>query len=332
MIGSVREGKPGPPADVLAYLKRDDTRFITSRELAESLNLKRQHVYDSVSYLRTSGYEIEAGRNKGYKLISSPDRLLPIEIAANMSCRFFARRIFCYKTIGSTNTVAQDLAKSGLPEGTLVTAETQTKGRGRLGRKWYSPPGKGLYFSIILKPDLAIDKIAGLSLVAGLAITRAVYDIIGIQTKTKWPNDVLYKTRKLAGILVEGAAELDKIDYMVVGCGINVNHLRKDFPLSLQRKSTSLKIIVKKDLSRVALLQAVLRQFESLYENYCRHGFRYLSAELIKNSVLIGKKITLKSGNQKVAGRAMGIDNSGRLIIKNKKGLMTYPAGEVTLR
>jgi BirA family biotin operon repressor/biotin-[acetyl-CoA-carboxylase] ligase len=330
MIESVREGKTGPTADILAYLRKDNKRFIASHELSESLNMTRQHVYDSIAYLRRCGYNIEISRGDGYKLISSPDNLLPVEIAANLACRKFAERIFSYKTISSTNTVAQNLARSGMPEGTLVIADT--KGKGRLGRKWHSPPGKGLYFSLILKPDLPPEKMAGLSLVAGLAIVRAINQVAGIKTQTKWPNDVLFKSKKLAGILVELAAEVSKIDYMVVGCGINVNHLRKDFPLSLQRKSTSLKLIAKKEFSRVVLLQHFLRQFEKLYDNYRSHGFKYLSVELIQNSALIGKRITLTIGKEKVNGKAVGYDNTGHLLIKNKKGLMSYPAGEVTLR
>jgi len=332
MFESVREGKTGPSADILTYLRKDNNRFIASRELSESLNITRQHVYDSIAYLRRCGYNIEISRGDGYKLISSPDNLLPVEIAANLACRKFAERIFSYKTISSTNTVAQNLAKSGMPEGTLVIADTQTKGKGRLGRKWHSPPGKGLYFSLILKPELPPEKMAGLSLVAGLAIVRAINQVTGIKTQTKWPNDVLFKSKKLAGILVELAAGVGKIDYMVVGCGINVNHLRKDFPLSLQRKSTSLKIIGKKEHSRIVLLQHILRQFEKLYDNYRNHGFKYLSIELIQNSALIGKRITLTSGQEKTTGKAVGFDNSGHIIIKNKNRLMSYAAGEVTLR
>jgi len=332
MFESVREGKTGPSADILAYLRKDSNRFIASRELSDSLNITRQHVYDSISYLRRCGYNIEISRGDGYKLISSPDNLLPVEIAANLACRKFAQRIFSYRTIGSTNTVAQNLARSGMPEGTLVIADTQTKGRGRLGRKWHSPPGKGLYFSLILKPELPPEKMAGLSLVAGLAIVRAISQVTGIKTQMKWPNDVLFKSQKLAGILVELAAEVGKIDYMVVGCGINVNHIRKDFPLNLQRKSTSLKIIGKKEYSRIALLQHFLRQFEKLYDNYRGHGFRYLSVELIQKSALIGKRIRLTVGKEKITGKAVGFDDSGHIVIKSKQGLMSYPAGEVTLR
>lgn len=332
MIESTDDARPGLAADILAFLKQGNSDHISSKVLAESFSITRQSVYEAIAYLRGCGYKIDANRREGYKLIATPDLLLPMEIAAGLKCRTFARKIYSYQSIGSTNTVAQELAKAGLPEGTLVVADKQTKGRGRLGRTWHSPSGVGLYFTLILRPNLSPDKIAGFSLVAGLAIVRAINDVSGIEARTKWPNDVLYKSKKLAGVLVELAAELDKINFMVVGCGINVNHRKKDFPLSLQRKSTSLRLINKESISRVALLQNVLTQFESLYDNFCKHGFKYLRNELLEYSALINKRVSLSVGRTRITGKVMGFDDVGRLLIKNKKGLMSYSAGEVTLR
>ena len=332
MIQQSYEGKPGRATDILVLLKRNNSHFQSSRDIAAALSITRQNVYDAISYLRSAGYEIEANRKEGYKLIKVPDNLSPVEIAAGLPCKFLGSRIYSYKSISSTNIIAQDLAKSGYPEGTLIVTDTQTKGKGRLGRKWHSPSGKGLYFSVILKPNLPPDRIAGLALVTGLAVVRAIGDITGVKTKTKWPNDVLYKSRKIAGILVEMAGDLDRIEYMVLGCGVNINHERKDFPLSLQMKAVSLRQITRKVNSRVEVLQGILKQLERLYENYLKHGFKYLSNELVENSAVIGKRITLTIGKTKVSGKAVGFDDFGRLLIKNKSGLMSYPGGEVTLR
>lgn len=332
MIEAADEGRPGLAADILAFLKRENADYRSSKQLAESFSITRQSVYDAIAYLRGCGYQIDANRREGYRLVKTPDLLLPMEITAGLKCRTFGCKIFPYQSIGSTNIVAQELAKAGLPEGTLVIADKQTKGKGRLGRSWHSPPGVGLYFTLILRPNLSPDKIAGFSLVAGLAIVRAIKNVTGIETLTKWPNDVLYKSRKLAGVLVELVAELDKINFMVVGCGINVNHQKKDFPLRLQRKSISLKLIARKDISRILLLQDVLAQFENLYDNFCKHGFKYLRSELLNYSALINKRVTLSIGKEKVIGKVAGFDDVGRLIIKNKKGLMSYSAGEVSLR
>ena len=325
-------GKPGPAADILALLKRETDNLKTSRDIAAALNISRQSVYDAVSYLRDCGYEIEASGKSGYRLKKIPDNLCPAEIAAGLKCKRMACRIFAYNSVVSTNTIAHDLARSGYPDGTLITADTQTKGRGRLGRTWHSPSGKGLYFSIILKPNIAPDKAAGLSLVAGLAIVRAIKAVTGVATQTKWPNDVIYKSRKIAGILVELTAELDKINHMVLGCGVNVNNLRKDFPFGLQRKAGSIKIITRQDTSRILLLQTILQQFEILYDNFLNHGFKYITGELIQHSAVIGRRVTLISGSEKISGKAVGIDNAGCLVIKSKRRLMSYPGGEVTLR
>ncbi|OQX92919.1 MAG: biotin--[acetyl-CoA-carboxylase] ligase [candidate division Zixibacteria bacterium 4484_95] len=326
------DGRPGIAADILAYFKRANNKFVPSREISESLNINRQLVYENVAYLRDCGYQIEAGRNKGYKLVHSPDVVLPLEVAAGLSCRFFACRIFSYETIGSTNKTAHYFAKTGLPEGTLIIANTQSKGRGRLGRKWHSPAGKGLYFSLILRPKLPPDKTPGLSLTAGLAIIRAIYTTLNLKTQMKWPNDILYNRRKLAGILIELAAELDRVEYVVVGIGINVNHIKKDFPRPLHRTATSLKIITKKEVSRISLLQNILVQFEKLYGNFCRHGFKYIASELNQHSAVLGKRVTLSLGKKKITGKVIGFDDNGGLLIKNRSGLKSYTAGEITLR
>jgi len=326
------DGKPGPVVKILSYLKNTNARYASSRELSEALTVTRQVVYDSIAFLRGCGYNIEASRSQGYRLISSPDSILPIEIAAGLKCKTLAGQIFAYGKIDSTNLTAHCYAKNGFSEGTLIIADCQKKGRGRMGRKWHSPAGKGLYFSLILRPDLPPGRIAGLSLITGLALSRAINKITGINTTMKWPNDILYEKKKLAGILVELAAELDRVEYLIVGIGINVNFNKKDFPLSLQRKSTSLKIITKKEIHRAMLLQNVLVQFENLYRNFCRHGFKYISSELIQNSAVIGRQVALSTGKKKITGKAVGFDDSGGLIIKSKSGLRSYAAGEVRLK
>jgi len=332
MIDSSYDGSLKHAAGILIFLKKDTQKYISSRDIAGALSITRQSVYDSISYLRSCGYDIEANRKEGYKLIGIPDNLSPVEIAAELKCRRFGCRIYSYKSVGSTNIIAQDLAKSGYPEGTLIIAESQTKGRGRLGRKWHSPPGKGLYFTLILRPNISPERIAGLSLVAGLAIVRAIKEVTGIATQTKWPNDVLYKGRKLAGILAELNSEPDKINYMALGCGINVCHVKNDFPENLQKTSTSLRLISRHEIPRIILLQNILKHFEGLYDNFCKHGFRYIKNDLIKYSAIMGKQVKLTVGGQQITGKAIGIDDAGRLIVENKSGQAVYSAGEVTLR
>jgi len=241
------DGVPGIPVQVLSYLKSHNGRFTPAREIKESLNTTRQRVIDSITYLKGAGYEIEVVADRGFRLIDAPDTILPVEVAAGLTCRRFGCRIFSYHRIGSTNAAAHDFAMAGLPEGTLVIADSQTRGRGRMGRRWHSPPAKGLYFSIILRPQLPPNKTPGLSLIAGLAVVRAIYTTAGLKTAMKWPNDVLHKGKKLAGILIELEAELDRVEYVIVGVGVNVNQVKKDFTRPLLRTAASLKLISKKD-------------------------------------------------------------------------------------
>lgn len=326
------DGRPGPAASVLAYLKTSTDKFLTSREIAGSLNSTRPIVYESISQLRSIGYGIEASRNRGYRLVSIPDTIAAVAVSSGLRCKRLANRIFSFAEIDSTNTFAHELAEQGFPDGTLVIADSQIKGKGRMGRRWHSPKGKGLYFSLILRPKLPPDRMAGLSLMAGLALIRAIKDLAGTPTLMKWPNDILYQKRKLAGVLVELVAELDKIEYMIVGVGVNVNNRKKDFPLGLQLKSTSLKVITGKEHKRAELLQEILVEFENLYETFCRHGFSYIGTELKQHSAVVGKRVTLTAGKVKVTGLAVGFDDMGGLIIKSKSGLRSYSAGEVTLR
>jgi BirA family biotin operon repressor/biotin-[acetyl-CoA-carboxylase] ligase len=332
VIFSALEGSPGLAAQVLSYLKTHNGRFAPAREIKESLNTTRQKVLDCITFLREVGYGIETKPNDGFRLISSPDTILPVEITAGLSCRRFGCRVFSYNSVGSTNHTAHDFAKAGMPEGTLVIADSQTKGRGRLGRTWHSPPGEGLYFSLILKPKLLPAQTPGLSLIAGLAVIRAIYSITGQKMLMKWPNDILSDNKKLAGILIELEAELDRVDYVIVGIGVNVSHEKKDWPGQIRKIATSLKIETNKNITRAMLLQQILIQFEKTYDNFCLHGLKYIAKELLECSAVLGKKVSLSVGKKKITGLVVGFDDNGGLLIKNKAGLKAYSAGEVTLR
>lgn len=327
----VENGVPGVEAQILAYLKAHSGRAVSAKELKESFNISIHRVYDSITYLRGCGYGLKANAD-GYKLEKIPDNIPSVEVAAGLDCRILGCRIFSYKSLVSTNETAHGFAKAGFPEGTLVIADMQTRGRGRLGRKWHSPPGMGLYFSVILRPTLPPIQTPGISLIAGLSVIRAIYNLTGLALQLKWPNDVLFNSRKLAGILVELEAELDRVDYLIVGIGVNVSGTAKDFPRSLARRIATLSMISKKAIQRVRVLQEILREFEKLYVNYCRHGLKFAAPELVANSAVIGKTVSLHIGKRKITGKAVGFDENGSLIIKSKNETKSYAAGEVTLR
>jgi len=324
-------GIPGVQAQILAYLKAHKGKSVSAREIKESLNISLHRVYDSIAYLRSCGYELKADAG-GYELGENPDTILAVEVAAGLDCRILGCRIFSYQSLVSTNETAHGFAQAAFPEGTLIIADMQTRGRGRLGRTWHSPPGRGLYFSIILRPKLPPIQTPGISLIAGLAVIRAINNLTGVALKLKWPNDVLYNSRKLAGILVELEAELDRVEYAIVGIGVNVSGKAGEFPRSLAGKAASVEMIYRRPIPRARILQEILREFEKLYVNYCRHGLKFTGPELVANSAVIGKNVTLQFGKKRITGKAIGFDDNGGLIIKSKHGIRAYAAGEVTSR
>jgi BirA family biotin operon repressor/biotin-[acetyl-CoA-carboxylase] ligase len=223
------------------------------------------------------------------------------------------------------------LAETKAEEGTLIVAEEQTKGKGRMGRGWYSPPRLGLWMTLILRPDIPPFKAPGLSICAGLALAQAIREMTGIEAKTKWPNDCLVDGKKVGGILLELSAELDRTNFVIVGIGVNVNHSVKNFPTDLAQTATSIKIKLGKEISRLALLISFLEKFERIYLDFKKNGLAP-QREMIKSfSSLLGKKVVVKFGKEKMEGMAEDIDDNGSLVIKTKKGERVLTAGEVTV-
>jgi BirA family biotin operon repressor/biotin-[acetyl-CoA-carboxylase] ligase len=261
-----------------------------------------------------------------------PDIILPAILVSGLRCRIMGSEIHSYKTIGSTNEVARRLAEAGAPEGSLVIAEKQSRGRGRLGRSWHSPGGSGLYFSLVLRPQVAFTRLPALSLVAALSICRALETLGDLKAEVKWPNDCLLSGRKVAGILVELSAELDRVSYAILGIGINVNNQRKDLPPSIRSRATSVAMEIGSSVSRVELIRRILNEFERAYCNFQRYGLRFIGPELVSRSAVIGKKIIVTVGRKRFIGQALGFDENGALRIKTRKNVQTVSAGEVSLR
>jgi BirA family biotin operon repressor/biotin-[acetyl-CoA-carboxylase] ligase len=288
-------------------------------------------VYQAVRELRRWGFEIQSERGKGYRLVESPDFILPAEIKNNSNTKILGKKVYSYRKVGSTNLLGFRLAETGAEEGTLIVADEQTRGRGRMGRSWHSPPRLGLWMSLILRPDIPPFKAPGLSICAGLALAQAIKETVGIEAKIKWPNDCLIDGKKVGGILLELSAELDRINFVIVGIGVNVNHSAEDFPKNLTQTATSMKIKLGKDISRSALLTSFLEKFERIYLDFKKNGLSP-HRDMIKNfSSLLGKKVTVKFGKEKIEGMAENIDDNGCLVIKTPKGENVVTAGEVTV-
>ncbi len=241
----------------------------------------------------------------------------------------FGQKHFHFRSVGSTNRIALQLARRGYPEGTLVIADQQTAGRGRWQRDWYSAPGKSLLFSLILCPKIPSDHFPQLTLVAGVSIARAIQRQLGIKLGIKWPNDLLFEGKKVCGILTEGVAQPD---CLVLGVGINVNQKMDDFPLQIQDTASSLRMIKGEGIPIVPLLQKILMTMEEDYQESCRFGFTSLRDYWLQYQIVLGKKVRLLMGEQEYKGEAVGLAEDGSLILRLPQGKeIRCGAGEVLL-
>lgn len=327
----MRKTLPQVAQELLKVLKKDRRRFYSTRELATYFDLSPYAVHQAVDELRNWGYDIEDKKKGSYRLKNLPDLLLPHEIKENLGTSILGKEIHSFKVLRSTNELGFRLAQNRAPEGTLIVSEHQTRGRGRLGRNWFSPAEVGLWMSLILKPDIPPSKAPGISLCAGLALVLAINEMTDLKAKIKWPNDCVVNGKKIAGILLELSAELDKIDFIILGVGVNVNQNKEDFPKNLIKKATSLKMECGEEISRLKLIKLFLKKFEKIYLEFKKNGLTRLMPEIKMLSALLGKKVKARLGKMILRGRAKDIDENGSLIIVTRGKEKAISAGEITL-
>ena len=232
----------------------------------------------------------------------------------------------------STNDVIEKLARDGVKEGVVVFAESQTLGRGRLGRKWISPERKGLWFSILLRPDLRPQETTQLTVASATALRRAIQSETGLKPEIKWPNDILVGGKKVAGILTELSAELDRVKHVILGIGVDVNLGANEFPAELRRLATSLKIESGRAISRPELAAAVLRELDFDYARICAGKFTAVADEWQAHCATIGREVTIQIGGRRIRGRAESLDDDGALLVRTEHGhLERITGGDVTM-
>ncbi|MFA6378188.1 MAG: biotin--[acetyl-CoA-carboxylase] ligase [Candidatus Omnitrophota bacterium] len=302
---------------ILNYLKEKDD-FVSGQGMSKALKMSRTAVWKYIKQLQEEGYLIQAISRRGYRLLREPDKILPDLIQGGLKTKIFGREIFYFKSVDSTMNEAAKLAAQGAQEGVVVCAETQTKGRGRLGRSWVSLKGKGIYFSVILRPRVSLSDASCLTLVFAVAVCQAIRLATGVDAKIKWPNDILVGQKKIAGILTELNAELDRIHFIILGVGINIGGQMS----SLLAEATSLDREASRKVSRVSLLQEILRQMEKYYQLFHAQGFVPIADTWRSLSATLKAHVKVVELNKTTEGMAVDIDNQGALLIKEKSGVI----------
>jgi BirA family transcriptional regulator, biotin operon repressor / biotin---[acetyl-CoA-carboxylase] ligase len=306
---------------------------VSGADLAEQLNISRAAVWARIEVLRRIGYEIEAGPHFGYRMLAEPDVLLADDLLARLGkTKVIGRDIRVFEQTTSTNDVIEKLARDGVREGAVVFAEAQTKGRGRLGRRWISPGRKGLWFSILLRPELRPQEATQLTVASATALRRAIQQQTGLPAEIKWPNDILAGGKKVAGILTELHAELDRVRYVILGIGVDVNLGAGEFPPELRKLATSLKIESGRTISRAELATVILRELDADYARIGGGGFAKVADEWEAHCQTIGRNVTIQIGERRLRGRAEALDDDGALLLRTEHGrLERVIGGDVTL-
>jgi len=299
--------------------------------IAQRLGVSRAAVWKRIERLRERGYGIEAAAGRGYRMVSTSDRLLPDEILRHFRPKLLRGAIVHHESIDSTNRLAAELARGGAVEGTVVLAEQQTAGRGRLGRSWVSPARVNLYCSVVLRPALPPLEVPRLTLVAGIAVAEAIAATVPLRAEIKWPNDVLLDGRKVAGVLTELEAETERVRFVIVGIGVNLNAARADFPPELQRKATSLALATGAPVDRAAFTGRLLTALEGAYATFLRGGFAALRHRYEELHCLTGRAVTVDV-KPPLAGTVRGVDDGGALLVESNGEVHRVVSGEVTLR
>lgn len=269
-----------------------------------------------------------------HKLTKRVDVLSKKEVIKNLKTKKWAKEHYCFfKEIDSTNNYAKKLANDEKPEGTVIVAEEQSQGRGRLNRNWLSSKGKAILTSIILRPSISPEFAAQITLVMAVGIIRALKRKLNIEAKIKWPNDIIINDLKVCGILTEMSAEIERVDYIIVGIGLNVNNTVAEFPEEIKKNATSLRICLGQEVNRVELFQTILEELEEVYNSYLKEGFSRILEEWKDNSYTLGEKVVVKMPQKIIEGIAIDIDKYGCLIVKDKLGKKhEIIAGDVLVR
>jgi BirA family biotin operon repressor/biotin-[acetyl-CoA-carboxylase] ligase len=306
--------------DILELLREHPSAFRSGEEISRRLKVSRTAVWKRMKRLRTLGYAIEASTRSGYRLIQSPDLLTPSEIKPILKTEWMGRTIHHFQTLDSTNSKAYELAVHGAEEGEVVISESQERGRGRLGRQWFSPPFLNLYLSVILRPKIPPHQAPLITLMAAVATADAIRKFSGLLPLIKWPNDILLRDRKVAGLLNEIHSEMDRVHFVILGIGVNLNMDEKTFSKEIRAVATSLKIEMGQAISRKVFLQSLLLELERWYSIFFEEGSAIILNAWRDRAHIKGRQVKVTSFGETLAGIAIDVDSDGALILETEDG------------
>jgi len=319
---------------ILQELKNHAGHYISGEEISGILQVSRTAVWKCINQLKDMGYVIESQTKKGYRLLESPDSLLPQEMKGNINTEVIGQNLAFFEQVDSTNLYAKRIAEGGFLDGTVIMADEQLNGRGRMGRNWVSPKGKGIWMTIMLKPKINPADASKVTLLAACAVCKAIEEISGLYTKIKWPNDIVLNGKKLCGILTEMSAEIDEINYLIIGIGVNVNIELEDFPKELQAIATSIKIEKGDEVIRKELAAAIINNFERYYKCFIKTGsIKDYINEYKERSAILGKEVRVTSSTLEIQGTVVDISEDGQLQLELQDGtIKEIISGEVSVR
>lgn len=319
---------------IIKILKEYSGQPVSGEKLSQQLKVSRTAIWKQINNLRQEGYTIESIPSKGYILQSTPDLLSTAEIQSRLNTKVLGQKIIHFDSIDSTNNIAKDYALNEWEEGLLITAEEQTSGRGRRGRPWASPKGTGIWMSLLLRPNILPSEAPKFTLLAAVAVAKSIYQETGLLAQIKWPNDIILDKKKVCGILTEMNAELDNINYIIIGIGLNTNQKKEDFPTDIRQQAISLAEVKGERVSRQNLVRRILENLEMYYLNFIQEkDFTSILQEWRELSCTIGRQVKATFNGEEVIGTAVDITDEGALLVQKEDGdIIKISYGDVSIR
>ncbi|HOP62931.1 MAG TPA: biotin--[acetyl-CoA-carboxylase] ligase [Spirochaetota bacterium] len=315
---------------ILLILYKSFDEWVSGEEISHELGVSRTAVWKNINVLRDKGYLIESSNKLGHKLISSNNILTEFEIKRSLTTSVFGRReIAILDSTGSTNFDAFQRASSGAPEGSIVLADRQESGKGRLGRAWSSPSGKNIYLSIVTRPSIPPYVAPRLTIVTAVALSDTLIQAGAGGHRIKWPNDILYGEKKISGILTEMKGDTDSIDYIITGIGVNINSSEDDYPPEIRDTITSLRIILKRDFERNLFISSFLENFEKQYNSFLKGEFKNILSVWKERADIINRDIRIKQFNETFTGKVIELNEDGNLVVDTGDSLRIVNSGDI---